>query len=84
MLFDVGGLMDDYIVCIEELFLVVWIEFKNMEFFYFYNCVYDYLWKNNCCCYVECFLIWDVLCKYMLDIKFIFVGDVIMSFYEIV
>lgn len=83
MLFDVGGLMDDYIKCIEELFLVVKVEFKYFEFFYFYNCVYDYLWKNNCCCYVECIVMWDVLYKFMFDYKLIFVGDVMMSLYEV-
>ena len=47
MLMDVGGTMDDHIERTEELFSAAKTEFKNMEFFYFHNCVYDYLWKNN-------------------------------------
>jgi hypothetical protein len=47
MLFDVGGTMDDHIERTEELFSAAKSEFKNMEFFYFHNCVYDHLWKNN-------------------------------------
>jgi len=44
---DVGGSMDPFIKLVEELFSAATAEFKNMEFFYFHNCVYDYLWKNN-------------------------------------
>ncbi len=47
MLLDLGGTMDDQIELTEELFSAAKIKFKNMEFFYFHNCVYDYLWKNN-------------------------------------
>ena len=47
MLLDVGGTMDDHIERVEELFSASKTEFKNIEFFYFHNCVYDYLWKNN-------------------------------------
>lgn len=44
MLFDIGGLMDDYIYICEELFSVVYSEFKYLEFYYFYNCLYEYVW----------------------------------------
>ena len=47
MLLDVGGTMDDHIDQVEELFSAAKTEFKNLEFYYFHNCVYDYLWKNN-------------------------------------
>jgi len=83
MLFDVGGTMDDHIAQIEELFSAAKTEFKNMEFYYFHNCVYDYLWKNNHRRHSEKFSTWDVLRKYTPDTKLIFVGDATMSPYEI-
>ena len=83
MLFDVGGTMDDHIAQIEELFSAAKTEFKNMEFYYFHNCVYDYLWKNNHRRHSEKFPTWEVLRKYTPDTKLIFVGDATMSPYEI-
>lgn len=83
MLLDVGGTMDDHIAQIEELFSAAKTEFKNMEFYYFHNCVYDYLWKNNHRRHSEKFPTWDVLRKYTPDTKLIFVGDATMSPYEI-
>jgi hypothetical protein len=83
MLLDVGGTMDDHIARTEELFSAARSEFKNMEFFYFHNCVYDYLWKNNRRRYTEKFPTWDVLHKYTPDTKLIFVGDATMSPYEV-
>jgi uncharacterized protein with von Willebrand factor type A (vWA) domain len=83
MLLDVGGTMDDHIAQIEELFSAAKTEFKNMEFYYFHNCVYDYLWKNNHRRHSEKFPTWDVLRKYTSDTKLIFVGDATMSPYEI-
>nr|WP_315486645.1 hypothetical protein [uncultured Undibacterium sp.] len=83
MLLDVGGSMDDHIAQIEELFSAAKSEFKNMEFYYFHNCVYDYLWKNNHRRHSEKFPTWDVLRKYTPDTKLIFVGDATMSPYEI-
>ena len=47
MLLDVGGSMDEHIKRVEELFSAAKAEFKHLEFFYFHNCVYDFLWKNN-------------------------------------
>lgn len=83
MLLDVGGTMDDHIEQVEELFSAAKTEFKNMEFFYFHNCVYDYLWKNNHRRHSEKFPTWDLLRKYPADTKVIFVGDATMSPYEI-
>ena len=83
MLMDVGGTMDDHIARTEELFSAASSEFKNMEFFYFHNCVYDFLWKNNGRRHAERFPSWDVLRKYTPDTKLIFVGDATMSPYEI-
>lgn len=84
MLMDVGGSMDDHIAQVEELFSAAKSEFKNMEFFYFHNCVYETLWKNNRRRHAERFATWDVLRKYPPDTKLIFVGDATMSPYEIV
>jgi hypothetical protein len=83
MLLDVGGTMDDHIERTEELFSASKTEFKNMEFFYFHNCVYDYVWKNNRRRHAERFPTWDILRKYAPDTKLIFVGDATMSPYEI-
>lgn len=83
MLLDVGGSMDDHIQRTEELFSAARAEFKNMEFYYFHNCVYDQLWRNNQRKRTERFATWDVLRKYTPDTKVIFVGDATMSPYEI-
>ncbi len=83
MLLDVGGTMDDHIERTEELFSAAKTEFKNMEFFYFHNCVYDTIWKNNRRRHAERFPTWDILRKYTPDTKLIFVGDATMSPYEI-
>ncbi|MGZ3237770.1 MAG: vWA domain-containing protein [Burkholderiaceae bacterium] len=83
MLLDVGGTMDDHIARTEELFSAAKTEFKHMDFFYFHNCVYDYLWKNNRRRHAERFPTWDILRKYTPDTKLIFVGDATMSPYEI-
>ncbi len=83
MLLDVGGSMDDHISRTEELFSAAKTEFKHMDFFYFHNCVYDYVWKNNHRRHAERFDTWDILRKYKPDTKLIFVGDATMSPYEI-
>ncbi len=83
MLLDVGGTMDDHIARTEELFSAAKTEFKNMEFYYFHNCVYDTLWRNNRRRHAERFPTWDILRKYPADTKLIFVGDATMSPYEI-
>ncbi|GAB3625568.1 von Willebrand factor A [Pandoraea terrae] len=83
MLLDVGGSMDDHIARTEELFSAAKSEFKHLEFFYFHNCVYDYLWRQNRRRHAERFETWDVLRKYPPDYKLIFVGDATMSPYEV-
>jgi len=83
LLMDVGGTMDEHVQRVEELFSAVKTEFKHLEFFYFHNCVYDRLWKNNRRRYAETFPTWDVIRTYNKDYKLIFVGDATMSPYEI-
>ena len=81
--FDIGGSMDSHIKLCEELFSAAKTEFKNMEFFYFHNCLYESVWKDNRRRTVEKMPTWDVLHKYPKDYKVIFVGDATMSPYEI-
>ena len=80
---DVGGSMDSHIKICEELFSAARSEFKNMEFFYFHNCLYEGVWKDNRRRHTEKMNTWDVLHKYPHDYKVIFVGDATMSPYEI-
>ncbi len=83
MLMDVGGSMDDHIKRVEELFSAAKTEFKHLEYYYFHNCVYDYVWKNNRRRHAEKIATWDLIHKYTPDYKVIFVGDATMSPYEI-
>jgi len=81
--FDIGGSMDAYIKLCEELFSAAKTEFKHMEFFYFHNCLYESVWKDNRRRHNEKTNTWDVLHKFPHDYKVIFVGDATMSPYEI-
>lgn len=83
MLLDVGGSMDDHIRRTEELFSAAKSEFKHLEFYYFHNCVYDFLWKKNHRRHSERFQTTDILRTYNSDYRLIFVGDATMSPYEI-
>ena len=83
LFFDVGGSMDPHIKVCEELFSAARTEFKNMEYFYFHNCLYEDLWKDNRRRHNEKMATWDVLHKYPSDYKVIIVGDASMSPYEI-
>ncbi|MQX54004.1 vWA domain-containing protein [Alcanivorax sediminis] len=83
LFFDVGGSMDPFIKICEELFSAARVEFKHMEYFYFHNFVYEYVWKDNRRRWDEKLSTWDVLHKYGSDYKVIFVGDAAMSPYEV-
>ena len=83
MLMDVGGTMDDHIKQAEELFSAAKSEFKHIEYYYFHNCIYDFLWKNNRRRHTERFSTWDIIRKYNRDYKLVIVGDATMSPYEI-
>ena len=83
MLMDIGGTMDDHIKLAEELFSAAKTEFKHLEFYYFHNCLYDFVWKDNRRRHSERTRTWDLLHKYGHDYKVIFVGDATMSPYEI-
>jgi uncharacterized protein len=83
LLLDVGGSMDPFIKLCEELFSAATSEFKNLEFFYFHNCPYEGLWKDNRRRFAERTPTWDILHKFPHDYKIVFVGDAAMSPYEI-
>ena len=80
---DVGGSMDDHVRVCEELFSAAGSEFKHLEYFYFHNCVYEGLWKDNKRRHSVRTPTMDVLHKYPADYKLILVGDATMSPYEI-
>lgn len=83
LFFDAGGSMDPFIRLCEELFSAARTEFKHMEYFYFHNCLYDYVWKDNRRRWTDKTPTWDVLHRYPHDYKVIFIGDASMSPYEI-
>lgn len=80
---DVGGSMEDHVRVCEELFSAARSEFKQLEYFYFHNCVYEGVWKDNRRRYNERMPTMDVIHRYSADYKMIFVGDATMSPYEI-
>jgi uncharacterized protein with von Willebrand factor type A (vWA) domain len=75
--------MDPHIKLCEELFSAATSEFKHLEFFYFHNCVYESVWKDNRRRFNERIPTWDILHKYGHDYKLVLVGDAAMSPYEI-
>ncbi|WP_150303770.1 vWA domain-containing protein [Pseudomonas saliphila] len=83
LLFDIGGSMDAHIKVCEELFSACRTEFKHLEYYYFHNCVYESVWKNNLRRTAERTSTQDLLNKYGADYKVIFVGDAAMAPYEI-
>lgn len=80
---DIGGSMDGHVKLCEELFSAAKTEFKHLEFFYFHNCLYEGVWKDNRRRHNEKIPTWEVLNKYGGDWRAIFVGDATMSPYEI-
>ena len=83
MFFDVGGSMDDHIKVCEQLFSAVHTEFKHLEFYYFHNCIYEQVWRDNARRHQEGIDLFQVLHTYSRDYKVIFVGDATMGPYEI-
>jgi uncharacterized protein with von Willebrand factor type A (vWA) domain len=80
---DVGGTMDDHIQVVEELFSAARTEFKNLEHYYFHNCVYESVWTDNRRRDRERIPTVEVMRRYGHDYKLIFVGDASMSPYEL-
>tara|TARA_A100001037_G_scaffold102793_2_gene93565 strand:- start:395 stop:1573 length:1179 start_codon:yes stop_codon:yes gene_type:complete len=80
---DIGGSMDDHTRTCEELFSATRTEFKHLEYFYFHNFVYEYVWRDNRRRHQERIPTWEVMHTYASDYKLILVGDATMSPYEI-
>ena len=83
MLFDIGGSMDAHIAQCEQLFSAAKSEFKTLDYFYFHNCLYDYVWKDNKRRSTSRMSTWDLLNTYGRDYRVIVVGDASMAPYEI-
>ncbi|WP_324754922.1 VWA domain-containing protein [Roseovarius sp. Pro17] len=80
---DVGGSMDPHIKLVEDLFSAARSEFRQLEYFYFHNCLYEGVWRDNRRRWSEKIPTWDILNTYGSDYRCIFVGDAAMSPYEI-
>jgi len=80
---DVGGSMDDHVKVVEELFSAAKAEFKHLEYYYFHNCLYEAVWRDNHRRWAEQIPTFEVMNTYGPDYKCIFVGDAAMSPYEI-
>jgi uncharacterized protein with von Willebrand factor type A (vWA) domain len=83
MFLDVGGSMDWHVQTAEQLFSAARSEFKHLETYYFHNCLYEFVWRENARRWTERTPTWDVLHTYPSDYKVIFVGDAAMSPYEV-
>ncbi len=81
--FDVGGSMDPYVRLCEELFSAIKTELKNLEYFYFHNCIYETVWKDNKRRTQERYSMQELINKFSSDYKVIIVGDATMAPYEI-
>jgi uncharacterized protein with von Willebrand factor type A (vWA) domain len=83
MLLDVGGSMDGHVRAVEELFTAARSQFQQLHFFYFHNCVYEHVWRNNRRRHAERYETAELLRQFGRDTKLVFVGDATMSPYEI-
>lgn len=84
LLFDIGGSMDDHIELCSQLFSAAKYEFKHLEFYYFHNCLYENVWKDNERRWEEKTSTETIFNTFNEDYRVIFVGDASMSPYEIV
>jgi uncharacterized protein with von Willebrand factor type A (vWA) domain len=84
LFFDIGGSMSPFVQICEELFSAARTEFKHMEYYYFHNCLYEGVWKDNRRRHNERIDTYEVMHTFAADYKVIFVGDASMSPYEIV
>ncbi len=80
---DIGGSMDDHIELCSRLFSAAKYEFKHLEYYYFHNCLYEFVWKNNKRRWQEAIQTFEIFNKYNSDYKVIIVGDASMSPYEL-
>lgn len=80
---DVGGSMDPHVRVMEELFSAARSEFKHLEWAYFHNCPYESVWQDNRRRQSEQIATWDIIHTYPRDYRLVFVGDAVMSPYEL-
>ena len=83
LLIDIGGSMDDHAKSCEQVFSAAKSEFKSLDYFYFHNCIYENIWKNNNRRHSEYLETENLLRSYSKNTKLIFIGDALMSPYEI-
>lgn len=83
MFFDVGGSMDDHVKSVEELFSAARSEFKHLEYYYFHNCLYEWVWRDNRRRFDERIPTAELLRTFPADYRVVFVGDATMSPYEL-
>ncbi|MEM7371556.1 MAG: VWA domain-containing protein [Bacteroidota bacterium] len=83
LLLDIGGSMDDHVELCSRLFTAARHEFKHLAYYYFHNCLYESVWKDNRRRFSERIPTWELINKYNKDYKLIFVGDAAMSPIEI-
>jgi len=83
LLLDIGGSMDEHSRLCSELFSAAKSEFKHLEFFYFHNCVYDFVWNDNRRRHGQRTATWDLMHRFNADYRLIFVGDATMSPFEV-
>ena len=83
LLIDIGGSMDDHAKSCEQVFSAAKSEFKSLDYFYFHNCIYENIWKNNNRRHSEYLETENLLRIYSKNTKLIFIGDALMSPYEI-
>jgi len=83
LFFDIGGTMDPFVKICEEMFSAAKTEFKHLETYYFHNCMYESVWKDNRRRSNERTSTWDIMRKYSKDYKIIYVGDAMMAPYEV-
>jgi len=83
LLLDIGGSMDEHSRLCSELFSAAKAEFKHLEFYYFHNCVYDFVWNDNRRRHGQRTATWDLMHRFNADYRLIFVGDATMSPFEI-
>ena len=83
LMLDIGGSMDSHVKTCAELFSAARTEFKHLEHYYFHNCLYERVWRDNSRHQDQMMATWDLMNTYPADYKLIFVGDATMSPYEI-
>jgi uncharacterized protein with von Willebrand factor type A (vWA) domain len=80
---DIGGSMDGHVRLVEELFSACRTEFKHLEHYYFHNCIYEGVWKENRRRWTERINTFDIIHRFGSDHKLVIVGDAAMSPYEV-